>query len=349
MRSDKQEKIKIELIERQRSGRAVLRMENSHLRVMLSNLGCQVMSVGMKGADGEYEDVILCPKDPEHPEKDGSYMGSVIGRVCNRIGGGRFTLNGREYTLSKNNGTNHLHGGVKGFSCRLFDFRIEDDGIVFSYDSPDMEEGYPGNLHVDIKYVLEGSTLGIIYSGSCDKDTILNLTNHMYFNLSGEDSILGHGLMIRSDCFMPVDDECLVTGEFVQSKGTVFDFNEPKVIAECMDMDDPQIRIAHGYDHAFLLSSRSDQIVLTDNDSSRRLVISTDMPFVHVYTGNYLSQGAAGEDGSHYKDYEGIALETELCPNSINIEKDPAVILRKGETYHSETYYSFINANDSRR
>ena len=340
---DYHEKVNIILVETYCSGRSVFRMENDHLVVMLSNLGCQLLSIKLKEANGELNELILTPKDPDHPEKDGSYMGSVLGRVANRIGNGRFTLNGREYTLAKNNGRNHLHGGINGFNCRLFDHRIEEDGITFFYDSPDMEEGYPGNLHVDIKYVLKGSTLGIIYSGYSDKDTIINLTNHMYFNLSGEESILGHRLQVRSDCYMPVDEDCLVTGEYVKSKDTLFDFNEPKVIAERMDMDDPQIRIAHGFDHAFLLSSRSDQIVLTDNDSGRRLVISTDMPFVHVYTGNYLSQGAAGEDGSHYKDYEGIALETELCPNSINIEKEPSVILRRGETYHSETYYSFVN------
>ena len=343
MRSGGQEKLKIEAVEKQSSGRTVFSMENASLRVMLSNLGCQLLSVEMKEPDGGYADVILTPKDPEHPEKDSSYMGSVIGRVANRIRGGKFTLNGREYTLETNDGSNHLHGGNAGFSCRLFAPEIEEDGITFSYDSPGMEEGYPGNLHVDVKYVLKGSTLGIIYSGYSDADTIINLTNHMYFNLSGGDSILGHKLQVRSDCYMPVDGECLVTGETVRSKGTVFDFSEPSVIGDHMDMRDPQIRKAHGFDHAFVLSSGSDQITLTDENSGRQLIISTDMPMVHVYTGNFLSMGAAGVDGSRYRDYEGIALETEYCPDSINIEKEPGVILRKGEVYHSETYYTFRN------
>ena len=343
MKSDSQEKLNIKLLLKQDSGRAVFRMENDHLRVMLSNLGCQVLSIEMKDTNGEYVDVILTPKDPEHPEKDGSYMGSVVGRVANRIGRGKFTLNGKEYTLAINNGSNHLHGGNVGFNCRFFEYKIEEDGIIFSYDSPDMEEGYPGDLHVEVKYVLKGNTLAIIYSGFCDRDTIINLTNHMYFNLSGEDSILGHKLQVKSDCYMPVDDECLVTGEFVRSKGTEFDFNEPSVIGEKMDMNDPQISKAHGFDHAFVLSSGPEQIILTDESTERELVISTDMPMAHVYTGNYLSMGAAGEDGRHYRDYEGIALETEYCPDSINIEKDPGVILRKGDTYHSETYYTFRN------
>lgn len=341
MRPDEHDNIVIELMETGSSGLAVFRMENAGLRVTLSNLGCQVLSIEMKDEDGVNKDVILRPKDPRHPEKDSSYMGSVIGRVANRIAGGKFTLNGREYHLAANDGRNHLHGGKAGFNCRYFASKIEKDGITFSYDSPDMEEGYPGNLHVDIRYVLKENTLGIIYSGYSDSDTIINLTNHMYFNLSDEDSILRHRLQVRSDCYMPVDDECLVTGEFVRSDGTVFDFNDPSVIGDHMDMKDPQIVKAHGFDHAFVLSSVSDQILLTDEDSGRQLVISTDMPVVHIYTGNYLSMGAAGEDGSHYKDYEGIALETEYCPNSINIEKEPGVILRKGDKYHSETYYTF--------
>ncbi len=343
MRTGERDNVEIGLVETGNPGQSVFRMENSDLRVMLSNLGCWLLSVEMKDEEGGYTDVILRPKDPGHPEKDGSYMGSVIGRVANRISGGKFELNGREYTLAANDGRNHLHGGNAGFNCRIFTPRTEEDGIIFSYDSPDMEEGYPGNLHVDIKYVLRGSTLGIIYSGYSDADTIINLTNHMYFNLSGEDSILGHKLQVRSDCYMPVNDECLVTGEFVRSKGTVFDFSEPSVIGERMDMNDPQIRNAHGFDHAFVLSSDTDQIMLTDEASGRQLVISTDMPMVHVYTGNFLSMGAAGEDGSHYKDYEGIALETEYCPDSINVEKEPRVILRRDDVYHSETYYTFKN------
>ena len=343
MRGGGHDNLEIELMETGSSGQSVFRMENADMRVILSNLGCQLLSIEKKGADGGYTDVILRPKDPEHPENDSSYMGSVIGRVANRISCGKFTLNGREYTLETNDGRNHLHGGNAGFNCRFFTPKTEEDGIIFSYDSPDMEEGYPGNLHVDIKYVLRGSTLGIIYSGYSDADTIINLTNHMYFNLSGEDSILGHKLQVRSNCYMPVDDECLVTGEFVRFGGTAFDFSDPSVIGDRMDMNDPQIRKAHGFDHAFVLSSDTDQIMLTDEASGRQLIISTDMPMVHVYTGNFLSMGAAGEDGSHYKDYEGIALETEYCPDSINIEKEPGVILRRGDTYHSETYYTFRN------
>ena len=338
----------IELAEKRTSGAEVYRMKNSKLRVMVSNLGCRVLSIEMKEADGGYKEVILRPKNPDHPEEDGSYMGSVIGRVANRISDGKFTLNGRKYTLKTNEGRNHLHGGESGFDCRFFAPKIEEDGIVFSYDSPDMEEGYPGNLHVDVKYVLRGGTFGIVYSGYSDADTILNLTNHMYFNLSGGGTVLGHRLQIKADRFMPVDDDCLVKGEFAETGGTVFDFSEPAVIGERMDMNEPEIRKAHGFDHAFVLAASSDQVLLADEASGRQLVISTDMPMVHVYTGNYLSVSAAGgidnkasEDGKYYKDYEGIALETEFCPNSINVEKDPAVILRKGDTYHSETYYTF--------
>ena len=348
MGANSQEKLKIELVERKPSGRAVFRMENDHLIIMLSSLGCQLISIRMKEADGGLTDLILTPKDPEHPENDGSYMGSVVGRVANRIREGKFTLNGMEYSLARNNGKNHLHGGDRGFSTKYFAYKTEKDGITFSYDSPHMEEGYPGNLHVDIKYILKGETLGIIYSGYSDEDTIVNLTNHMYFNLSGSKSILDHSLMIKSGCYMPADSEGLVTGDFVKSGGTAFDFNDSQVIGERMDMEDPQIRSAHGFDHAFVLSSGEDQITLADPGSGRQVIISTDMPAVHVYTGNYLSDGAAGKDGSHYGNYEGIALETEVFPDSINVEKNPSVILRKGETYHSETRYTFKVNNQTK-
>ena len=341
MGANSQEKLKIELVEKKSSGMATFRMENDHLIIMLSNLGCQLLSIRMKEADGGLTDLILTPKDPEHPENDGSYMGSVVGRVANRIRDGKFTLNGTEYSLARNNGKNHLHGGIKGFSTKYFAYRIEEDGITFSCDSPHMEEGYPGNLHVDIKYVLKGDTLKIVYSGYSDEDTIVNLTNHLYFNLTSSKSILDHSLMIKSDCYMPTDSEGLVTGDFVETEGTAFDFNDSQVIGECMDMEDPQIRSAHGFDHAFVLSSGEDQITLADPGSGRQVIISTDMPAVHVYTGNYLSDGAADKYGSHYGNYEGIALETEFFPDSINIEKNPSVILRKGEIYRSETSYTF--------
>lgn len=334
----------IDLINTDTSGRQVFRMENDNLRVTLQNLGCQLLAIEMKEADGTLKDVILRPKDPAHPEKDSSYMGAVVGRIANRIARGKFNLNGIEYTLATNNGRNHLHGGNVGFNCRYFTPAIEEDGIRFSYDSPDMEEGYPGNLHVEVKYQLEGSALRIIYTGESDQDTILNLTNHMYFNLSDGDSILGHKLMVRSDRYMPVDDECLVTGEFRESAGTVFDFNQPTVIGDQMDMQNPQIQNAGGYDHAFVLSAASSQIVLRDEASGRQLTISTDLPMVHVYTGNVLPQGAAGPDGSHYKTYQGMCLETELCPDSINVEKTPSVILRKGEVFRSVTEYRFERA-----
>ncbi|MBQ7702871.1 MAG: galactose mutarotase [Firmicutes bacterium] len=332
----------IQILDKQDSSLTFFQMENEQLRVTLSNLGCQLQSIEMKEADG-YHDVILRPKDPEHPERDGSYMGCVVGRIANRIARGKFTLNGVEYTVATNNGPNHLHGGNRGFNCRYFDYCIEEDGIRFSYDSPDMEEGYPGNLHVEVKYVLRGSSLGIIYNGQSDRDTIINLTNHMYFNLSGGETILDHLLQVKSDHYLPVDGDCLCTGEILSSIGTTFDFNEPHVIGEHMDREDPQIINASGYDHAFVLSNDADQIVLSDEASGRQLTVSTDLPMVHVYSGNVLPSGAAGPDGSHYKSYQGICLETELCPDSINVEEEPRVILRKGETYHTETYYTFEN------
>ena len=324
------------------SGYAVFRMRAESLEILVTNLGCRVLSIKMPDRNGTWNDIILGLLDPEHPGEDGTYMGAVVGRVVNRIRGASFDLNGRTYALSGNDGRNHLHGGSQGFDKKMFTYLVQKDAISFGYKSPDMEEGYPGNLQIVVTYRLEGNTFTFDCLALSDADTLVNISNHMYFNLSGRETpIWDHSLMIAADCFLPIDEESLPTGERRSVAGTAFDYRRSIQIAHRIDTQDAQIRKAHGYDHAFCLNRDRDQILLRHPESGRQLRISTDCPMLHVYTGNFLSEGSSGKKGKPYDNWGGIALEPELCPDSIHMENEPQVILRKNKLYHTTTTYRF--------
>lgn len=324
------------------NGYAVFLMKNKNVALRVSNLGCQILSIYIKDKNGNWDDIVLGAEKPEGCAKDSAYMGAVIGRVANRIKGASFVLNRRIYLLAKNNGPNHLHGGEKGFNQKFFSYRLLDNGIEFSYVSANMEEGYPGCLTLKVTYRLKHNELFIHYHAVSDEDTLANFTNHTYFNLSGcKENILGHALYINSDYFMGVDQNGMVTGEFLPVKNTPFDFRVPSIIGDNIGKEHQQLKLAKGYDHSFLLKGKARQIVLSHMESGREVTITTDMPMVQVYTGNYLSGGAVGKCGLHYKDWDGIALETQLCPDSIHIEENPSVILRKNKVYQSTTCYRF--------
>lgn len=313
-------------------------LESDSLRVKVTNLGCQIISIEKK--EDTWINMILPVGNPEHPELDSAYKGAIIGRVANRIAGGEFYLNDKHYVLTKNNGNNHLHGGVCGFNCKLFRAMELKNGICFKYTSPHMEEGYPGTMDVQVTYLLNGNTFMIYYKAFSDQDTLVNLTNHMYFNLSGgEEDIKNHELQIAADEYLPIDKDCLVTGEVLKTEGTVFDFRKGAVLGNRMKEEETQISLARGFDHAFML--KKGELKLSHKKSGRLVKIKTDLPMVHVYTGNYLSDGAPGPNGKPYKDWFGVALETEKCPDAIHVEKTPSTILRKGSFYTSETSYTF--------
>ena len=254
----------------------------------------------------------------------------------------KFELNGKTYELAANNGKNSLHGGIKGFNQKIFKYELLEDGIRFIYLSPDMEEGYPGSLYLKVVYRLCDNTLKMEYEAVSDQDTLINITNHSYFNLSaGKDKIYHHQLKVKADEIACVDENCLANGTFLKIENTPFDFKEFHEIGERINNDHEQLKLAGGYDHSFMVKDEDDQLVLYDKETGRKMTMTTTLPCIQVYTGNFLSGGCNGKGGKPYENRDGVALEAQFLPNSIHIEKEPKVILRKGEEYEAVTTYRF--------
>lgn len=332
----------IQVIEKLENDIDLISMKNDDLEVVVSNFGCTIIKVLMKDKNGNIDDVVLGYDDFSSYQTLDAYLGALVGRIANRIGKGTFTLNGEEYNLVINNGPNHLHGGIKGFSYRVFDYEIKDnDTIEFHYFSPDGEENYPGNLDFKAIYQLDHDTLKIHYSATTDKDTIINITNHSYFNLSGKtENVYKHLLQVKADQHACIDGDGLPTGEFRDVKDTPFDFNEPAYIGERVDLDDEQLQLGKGFDHPFIFTAKENQVVLTHEATGRRLTVSTTLPGAQIYTANYLD-GRLGKYGQHYYERDAVCIETQNLPDAIHIEENPTTILRKGETYDETTSYKF--------
>jgi aldose 1-epimerase len=320
----------------------LISMKNDDLEVVVSNYGCTIVKVLMKDKYGHVDDVVLGYDDFSSYQTLDAYLGALVGRIANRIGKGRFTLNGKEYSLAVNNGPNHLHGGIKGFSYQIFDYEIKDDcTIEFHYLSPDGEEGYPGNLDFKAIYQLQGDTLSIRYLATSDQDTIINITNHSYFNLSGKkENVYHHLLEVKADQFACIDQDGLPTGEMMNVAGTSFDFRKPTYIGERVENDDEQLKLGHGFDHPFIFNSQDQQVVLTHEDTGRCLVVSTTLPGAQIYTANYLD-GRIGKYGQHYYARDAVCIETQNLPDAIHIEDEPTTILKKGDIYDETTSYTF--------
>ncbi len=324
------------------TGIVVIKMESDQLKVMVTNFGCHLISVLMPDKKGHFGDVVLGFSDLETYQKQDKFIGAIAGRVANRIKHGEFSLNGKDYHLAINNGPNHLHGGLVGFDKKTFDYKIEGDKVIFHYLSKDMEEGYPGNLDLSITYELIEDTLTMHAHAVSDQDTLINITNHSYFNLSDEtERIDQHELMVKADEIACIDQDGLPDGQFLKVKGTPFDFNEFHLIGEGLKQSHSQLALGKGYDHPFMLSQPQDQICLRHPRSGRKLSISTNLPCVQVYTANYLDETLIGKKGHPYKAREGICLETQYMPDEIHLAKEPKVILRKGESYDAVTSYRF--------
>lgn len=333
---------RVELIEKRENGIEIYSLSSEKLEVRVANLGAHILAIMAEDRSGTREDVVLSWDNIEDCGADGTYMGATVGRVANRIGGAAFELNGKKYTLAANNGNNHLHGGKLGFNQKIFDVQNIENGISMTYLSPDGEEGYPGNLTLTVEYVVEEDTLTINYHAISDQDTLCNITNHSYFNLSGcGDSICNHKLMVAADRFGCVDETCLATGKLMEVKGTPFDFTEYHYIGDRIEECHEQLKNGGGYDHSFILNKDSEQIKLQDEKSGRELIITTSYPVVQVYTGNFLEGGKPGKGGVEYRNREGVALEVHRLPNSINTQDEPDMILRAGEEYRAATKYRF--------
>lgn len=320
----------------------LISMKNEQLEVVVSNYGCTIIKVIMADKNGHKDDVVLGYDDFTQYQTLDAYLGALVGRVANRIKAGQFSLNGQDYHLAVNNGPNHLHGGIKGFSYQVFDYTIEDEHTLkFHYLSKDGEEGYPGDLDLTVTYTLKDDTLTAHYQATSSADTLINITNHSYFNLSGhKENIYQHTLQIHASQFACVDSDGLTTGELKDVEGTPFDFRQPALIGERVEQDDEQLKIGKGFDHPFLFDTQSNQVILTHEPTGRQLIVSTTLPQAQIYTANYLD-GRLGKYGERYYARDAVCIETQNMPDAIHLEEHPTTLLKKGETYDEITSYQF--------
>ncbi len=322
------------------------------LEITVTNYGGRIVSVMAPDRNGHYEDVVLGFDNIHDYVNISNNFGALIGRYGNRIAGGKFTLGEQEYNLPVNNGPNHLHGGPKGFDKRVWKVEeASDNRIVLTYVSEDMEAGYPGRLNVRVIYELgDDNGLRINYFAETDKTTVVNLTNHAYFNLhgAGKGKIPDHELMINADYFTPVDSTMIPTGEIRPVAGTPFDFTEPHLIGERIDSENRQLEYGSGYDHNFVLNHKEPESTilaarLHDPGSGRILEVYTDEPGIQLYTGNFLDGSVTGKHGETYERREAVCLETQHFPDSPNKPEFPSVVLEPGETYTSTCIYKFTS------
>lgn len=319
----------------------LIEMKNDDLTVVVSNYGCTIVKVLMKDKEGKVDDVVLGYDNFSDYQTKDAYLGALVGRTANRIGKGKFSLNGNMYTLPINNGPNCLHGGIKGFSYQIFDYKINGDTIEFNYLAKDGEEGYPGNLDLKAIYTLDKNTLMIQYLATSDQDTIINITNHSYFNLAGaKEDIYDHQLLVHSNQYACIDPDGLPTGKFNNVKDTPFDFNTMTRIGDVIDCDDEQIKLGAGFDHPFIFTQKENQAELYHEATGRKLTVSTTLPGAQIYTANYLD-GRIGKYGISYPRCYAVCIETQNLPDAINLEKNPTTILKKGELYDETTSYKF--------
>ena len=322
------------------------------MEVKIINFGGTVTSIKVPDRNGKFADVVLGFENPDDYLKPHPSFGTAVGRFANRIAKGRFTLNGVEYKLAVNNGENHLHGGIKGFDDVFWTAEeinsLAGPGVRLTYLSKDGEEGYPGNLNVTMTYTLtHRNELRIDYIATTDKDTVINLTHHSYFNLAGEGNgdILNHRLKLNAARFTPTDAGSIPTGELRSIRRTPFDFLTPHAIGERINQDDEQLKFGNGYDHNFVINGRMGSLrqaaVVSDPSTGRVMEVWTTEPGIQLYTGNFLDGTLVGKSGKAYQRRSGFCLETQHYPDSPNKPNFPTTTLKKGATFKSTTIYRF--------
>lgn len=315
-------------------------INKSGASVMLTERGAGIVSIVVPDRNGVMGDVVLGYRDEESYLADGPCAGKIPGRFANRIDGGRFTLDGKEYQLVKNHPDYQLHGGPDGFSNRLWKAsQISDTEVVLTLDSPDGDQGYPGNMHVEATYTWgEDNSLTLSIKATTDAPTILNLTNHTYWNLDGEDSgsILDHVLKLNASRWLATSEALIPTGELAPVEGTPMDFRTAKPIGRDIKADFPALKYGKGYDNCWVLDGAPGLKLaaeLSSTASGRRLEIWTDQPAAQVYTGNWLDGSPLSKSGRSYRDYDGVAIECQGFPDAPNHPDFPSCVLRPGETY----------------
>ena len=321
----------------------------NRLSVTLCDLGARITGIRASLPSGEVRDLARGFDSLDAYLRAPGYLGAVVGRYGNRIGRGRFTLGGKEYSLFRNDGNNHLHGGKDGFDKKIWK-AVKSDGpepsVTFSMSSPDMDEGYPGKLDVSVRYTLTSAGLRLDYTAVTDAPTYVNLTNHVYFNLSGSGSVCDHFVTLDADKFIPTDTELIPTGEIRKVDGSVFDLRNGRLIGEAAGSDDPDIVTAGGIDHCFVFTDGSDPSEpkgrVYSPDRSVKLELFTDRPCVQFYSGNFLGDPEFPfRGGEPQTKRSAFCLETEAMPDAMNHPGFTDVLLSPGETFVSFTEYRF--------
>jgi aldose 1-epimerase len=328
-------------------------MRNSHgMEVDIITYGGRITKLSVPDKNGNFSNVVLGFDNLGQYEKDNPYFGALVGRYGNRIANAKFSLNGTEYRLAVNNGPNNLHGGIKGFDKVVWNVEEVKEGktasLKLSYLSKDMEEGFPGNLITHVTYTLtDNNTLQVQYEATTDKPTIVNLTQHTYFNLTGDFSktILEHELTMNANQLVPVDDKLIPTGNLIDVAGTPFDFRSAKVIGKEIDTDNDQIKKGGGYDHCWVLNDQNSDLrkvaTLHDPVTGRIMEVATTEPGVQLYTGNFLDGTLPMPGGGTYAKRSGLCLETQHYPDTPNQPNFPTVSLNPEEKYSTTTSFTF--------
>jgi aldose 1-epimerase len=321
------------------------------VEVRAMTYGAIILSWKTPDRTGRLADIVLGFEDPARYLKgDVPYFGAIVGRYGNRIGGARFTLDGRSYQLAANDGANHLHGGIRGFDKVTWDGAIVKDSrgpsVAFTRTSPDGEEGYPGALSVRVTYTLTNKNeLFVDYQATTDKPTVLNLTQHSYFNLAGDGDILGHELRLNADRYTPVDKTLIPTGELALVEGTPFDFRKPTPIGARIGSEHPQMQFGRGYDHNWVLARSgagvSPAAELYDPKSGRTLQVATTEPGLQFYSGNFLDGTLVGKGGRIYRQGDGLCLEPQVFPDAPNRPAFPTARLDPGREYVNTMVFRF--------
>lgn len=324
-------------------------MENeAGMSASVTEYGANLVALNVPDKNGELRDVVLGYEDVTGYEEGGASIGATVGRNANRIGGASFVINGTTYTLEQNDNGNNLHSGPEVYNKRIWEVETQEDGkVVFLLHSADGDQGFPGNLDIRVAYELtEENVLQITYDGVPDQDTVINLTNHSYFNLNGHDSgkVLGHQVMVNADFFTWADAQSIPTGELVEVTGTPMDFRSAHAIGEEIDADYEAIRLGNGYDHNWVLKNHGefDKVAQAEGEVSGIVMeVWTDLPGVQVYTANFLD-GEKGKDGAVYGKRDAVCFETQYFPDAVNKENFESPVCKANERYHTVTAYKFV-------
>jgi len=323
-------------------------LKSDAVEVGLTSYGARIVSIKTPDRTGKIADIALGYSTLEGYLTDNkTYVGSIVGRYGNRIAKGKFSLDGHEYSIPLNNGVNTLHGGTVGFDKKVWKSMDIPGGVEFTLVSPDGDQGYPGTLTAHVKYTLKGDALKIEYTATTTKDTVVNLTNHAYFNLGGEGSgtILNEEVTLYADRYTPVDSGLIPTGELAPVEGTPFDFRKSTAIGKRIGDDNEQLKLGGGYDHNWVLNGKIGELHpaarVYDPASGRVLTVTTTEPGVQFYTGNSIPGLFTGKSGVVYMKNAGFCLETQHFPDSPNEKSFPSTELKPGQTMHSTTIFTF--------